>query len=44
MTQNTTTNDKPEQCDTKHNALKIYLAGENEVVGCGMWAGCRELS
>ncbi len=25
MTQNTTKNDKREQCDTKHNALKIYL-------------------
>jgi hypothetical protein len=25
MTQNTTKNDKWEQCDTKHNALKIYL-------------------
>jgi hypothetical protein len=28
MTQNTTKNDKQEQCDTIHNALKIYLAGE----------------
>ena len=25
MTQNTTKNDKREQCDTKHHALKIYL-------------------
>jgi hypothetical protein len=25
MTQNTTKNDKREQCDTTHNALKIYL-------------------
>ncbi len=25
MTQNTTKNDKREQCDTKHNALKIYV-------------------
>jgi hypothetical protein len=25
MTQNTTKNDKREQCDTKHNAPKIYL-------------------
>jgi hypothetical protein len=25
MTQNTTKNDKREQCDTKQNALKIYL-------------------
>ncbi len=29
MTQNTTKNDKREQCDTKHNALKTYLVGEN---------------
>ena len=30
MTQNTTRNDKREQCDTKHNnTIKIYLAGEN---------------
>jgi hypothetical protein len=29
MTQNTTKTDKGEQCDTKHDALKIYLAGEN---------------
>ena len=28
MTQHTTKNDKREQCDTKHNALKINLAGE----------------
>jgi hypothetical protein len=25
MTQNKTKNDKREQCDTKHNALKIHL-------------------
>ena len=29
MTQNTTKNDKREQCDTKHNALKIYLTRKN---------------
>ena len=29
MTQNTTKNDKREQCDTKNNALKLYLAEEN---------------
>jgi hypothetical protein len=29
MTQNTTKHDKWEQCDTKHSALKTYLAGEN---------------
>jgi hypothetical protein len=29
MTQNTTKKDKRDQCDTKHNALKTYLAGEN---------------
>ena len=28
-THNTTRSDKWEQCDTKHNALKIYSAGEN---------------
>ena len=26
MTQNTKKHDKLEKCDTKHNALKIYLA------------------
>ena len=29
MTQNTTNDNKQEQCDKKHNALKIYLAEEN---------------
>ena len=29
MTRNTTKNDKQEQCDTKHNALKIYLTRKN---------------
>jgi hypothetical protein len=29
MTQNTTQNDKREQCDTKHSTLKIYLTRKN---------------
>ena len=29
MTQNTTRNNKQDQCDTEHNTLKKYLAGKN---------------
>ena len=29
MTQNTTKNEKREQCDTKHIILKTYSAGKN---------------